>query len=127
MLPQTRRIRGFALAALAASLAFVTACPKQEDFPAALDVIVPPTPEDFVITNPQDNDYDLNWTISDPGDVKNYRLYLVGLGLAPELLAEPTTTTYPITLPFDAGGLQFGLSAVSTDNVEGAMVVATVP
>lgn len=123
----TGLMRGALLVAVVGALALAAGCKKHEDFPAPLDVVVPPTPANFVITNPQGNDYDLSWEISDAGAVKNYRLYLVGLGLAPELLAEPATTTFPITLSFDATGLQFGVSAVSTDNVEGKMATAVVP
>jgi hypothetical protein len=124
----TRVLRGAGVAMIVGAMALAAGCNKHENFPAELDVVVPPTPSNFVITNPQGTDYDLSWQISDAAAVKNYRLYLVGsLGLAPELLAEPATTTFPITLSFDATGLRFGISAVSVDNVEGNMTTAVVP
>ncbi len=123
----TRIMRSAGLAVVLCALALATGCKKHENFPEPLAVVVPPTPTSFVITNPQGNDYDLSWEISDPSKVQGYRLYLVGLGLAPELLAEHDTTSFAITLNFDATGLRFGVTAVSTDNVEGAMATAVVP
>jgi hypothetical protein len=115
------------LAALCGALLFVLAgCPKQENFPAALDVDVPPTPTNFVITA-SGTDYTFEWEISDATDVQNYRLYVIGLGLTPELLAEPTTTSVQQTLPYNVTGLQFGVSAVSNGNIEGEMVFADAP
>jgi hypothetical protein len=107
-------------------------CPKHEDFPTQLSLVEAPAPSDFVITALGVNssgtfDYDLNWTITDPTHVDRYRLYLVGAGLVPELVAEPTGNSFPITLPFNAEGLQFGLSTVSTGSVETGMAVATIP
>ena len=103
-------------------------CPKHENFPTALDVDVPPTPANFAITvAPGTTDYTFEWEISDPAGVKNYRLYVIGLSLLPELLAEPTTTTVSRTLPYSVAGLQFGVSAVSEGNIEGTMVIADAP
>lgn len=106
-------------------------CPRHENFPTQIALIEAPAPSDFVITaQPFTNgtyDYDLTWTISDPTHVDRYRLYLVGTGLAPELLTETTGNSLPISLPFNAEGLQFGLSTVSTGSVESAMVYAVIP
>ena len=108
------------LRALSVSLALVSlvtlGCPKQEDFPSPLDVEVPPTPANFVITNPQNLDYDFSWEVSDPSDLDHYRVYLVGGELSPdELLFETPNTTYLATLQFPATGLRFSVSAVSTE------------
>lgn len=124
--------RGILAGAFTASLLLATGCPKHEQFPTELELVTSPTPTDFVITalprSPgEDYDYDLNWSISDATNVDYYRVYLVGAGLAPELVMEWDTTSLPITLPFDAEGLQFGLSSVSTGFVESGMTVATIP
>ena len=107
-------------------------CPEHADFPTQLDLVVPPTPSNFVITynqpNPQGGyDYDLSWTISDATNVDRYRVYLLEVGTAPELVAETTNTTLPATVPFLITGLQMGVAAVSTGNVEGHYTSAEVP
>lgn len=114
--------------ACGALLLVLAGCPKHENFPTELDIVVPPTPSNFSITvAPGTTDYTFEWEISDPADVKNYRLYVIGLSLTPELLAEPTGLLVQQTLPYSVSGLQFGVSSVSTDNVEGAMAVADAP
>jgi hypothetical protein len=103
-------------------------CPQHADFPAQLELIVPPQPTNFVITNPQDLDYDFSWEVSDPTDVDHYRVYLVGSGFNDdELLFETPNTTYLATLQFPATDLQFAVSAVSTQGVEGQRTVTTAP
>jgi hypothetical protein len=107
-------------------------CPEHSDFPTQLELVVPPTPTNFVITytgpNPQGGyDYDLNWTISDATDVDHYRVYLLELGTAPEFVAETINTSLPATLPFLITGLQMGVAAVSTGNVEGHYTSAVAP
>ena len=110
----------------------VLGCPKHDEFPAAIELLVPPTPGSFVITytgvNPQGGyDYDLSWTISDATDVDRYRVYLLGVGAAPEMVAETTDTFLLATLPFEITGLQMGVAAVSTENVEGHYTSAFAP
>ncbi len=129
--PVTIRRRAAALCLLVL-LVGALGCPEHADFPAAVDLAVPPTPGNFVITyagaNPQGGyDYDLSWTISDATDVDRYRVYLLELGTAPELVAETTNTSLPATLPFQITGLQMGVAAVSTGNVEGHYTSAEAP
>lgn len=126
--------RGFvartAFVVLMVSLLGVVGCPKQEDFPAALDLVVPPTPTNFVITrvDPQDFDYDFTWEVNDPTDVDRYRVYLLGTGLIPdELLFETTNPFYYGTFTFSLTGLQFAVAAVSTQGVEGERAVEEAP
>lgn len=125
----TRILQQVALLAVCAALVMVLGgCPKHENFPAALDVTVPPTPANFSITVvPNTTDYTFEWEISDASTVKNYRLYVIGLSLAPELVDEPTGTQVQTSFAYSVKGLQFGVSAVSTDNVEGAMTVKKAP
>jgi hypothetical protein len=129
--PVTIRHRAAAVCLLLLAVGLL-GCPSNEDFPTALDLVAPPTPNNFVITdsgpNPQGgHDYDLSWTISDATDVDHYRVYLLELGTAPELVAETTNTSLPATLPFQITGLQMGVSAVSTGNVEGHYTSAVAP
>ena len=123
-----------ALVACSLGVVFVVSdCSKHENFPAPLNVTVAPVPEDFVINSNGLNaesgyDYDLTWTTPDPAAVDHYRLYLVyGPNLPAEFLTDLTGNQYQFSLPANAVGLQFGLSAVSTDNVESDMNVQTVP
>lgn len=127
----TRQIHVPAALALAILALGMLGCPKQEDFPAALDVVAPPTPSNFVITrvDPQGGfDYDFAWTISDPSEVDFYRVYLVGGGPlgADELIFETPDTTYLTTFTFSLDGLQFAVSAVSDGGIEGERRVTTV-
>jgi hypothetical protein len=123
-------LKGIACGAL---LLVLGGCPKHENLPTAIDVVEAPVPSTFVITAPAGPDpqgnytYDLSWTTTDPGATKGYRLYLVEGGFVPELLAEVTGNQLTQSLPVNAVGLHFGLSAVSTDNIETAMVVKVVP
>jgi hypothetical protein len=126
----TRILKQGALAAACGALVLVLGgCPKHENFPTELDVTVPPTPSNLTITVPDaSTTYTFEWEISDPTNVKGYRLYSIGLFPTPELLAETTSTQVtPPAFGYSLTGLQFGVSAVSTDNVEGAMTTAVAP
>jgi hypothetical protein len=120
------------LIACGAMVLVLAGCPKHENFPTQVTLVTAPAPDTFVITALGVNatggfDYDLSWTVSDPTNVDRYRLYLVGAGLEPELVDEPTGTFLPVSLPFNAQGLQFGISTVSTGSVESALKIATIP
>jgi hypothetical protein len=110
----------------AALMIVLGGCPKHENFPTELDVIVPPTPTNFEITA-SGTDYTFTWQVSDATDVKEYRLYLVGLSPTPEFLASSPDVTYSETFAYPVTGVQFGVSAVSTDNVESSLATATAP
>ncbi|MCI0453008.1 MAG: hypothetical protein L0Z51_11580 [Candidatus Latescibacteria bacterium] len=121
--PSLTRVAVLAVAAL--SLAAL-GCPKQEDLPAAPEFVAPPTPTDLVVTlldaqlNPPEYDYNFTWTVSDPSQVDHYRIYLLGGGFVPdELLFETPNTTYDATFGFSLTGLQFAVSAVSPEGIEG--------
>lgn len=127
-----RRVRNTAaLAALAVALPLMTACPKHENFPQPLDVHVVPKPQSFVITQPDPDvyDYDFTWSIDDPdGIVVGYRIYAVGsAGGLDELIGETTQTSFLATFPFSVSGVQFAVSAVSSENVEGYKNVKVAP
>ncbi len=108
-------------------LLLVRACPKQEDFPEAIDATVPATPTNFVITNTSGTLYTFEWQAV-PGAV-SYRLYLLGGGLGPdEFLATTTVTQIPdLDLGAVVKGLQFAVSAVNAEHVEGFRAVAVAP
>lgn len=125
-------LKGTLLAAALSMLFILGGCPKHENFPTQISAVEAPAPTNFVITALGINttgtyDYDLSWTVSDPTNVDRYRLYLVGSGLVPELVQETSANSLPITLPFNAEGLQFGLSTVSTGFIESSMTIAIIP
>ena len=113
-----------AVAFLSLSLLAVVGCPKQEDFPASLDLVVPPTPTNFQITN-TGTAYTFAWTLSDPTDVDHYLIYVLGGEfLEDELLAETTENPFDYNPGISLAGLQFAVSAVSTQGVEGERAFA---
>lgn len=120
-------LRFAAVATVLCGALVLAGCPKQDDFPAALDLTVPATPTNFVITNPSGTTYTFEWTAV--SGATEYRIYLLGNGLGPdELLAETTATSVtPPAFGFSAEGLQFAVSAVSDEGVEGFRAVATAP
>ncbi len=119
-------------AALALGLALaLAACSKRHgDLPTPLGVTPPPTVTNFVVTQPDTTnplDYDLAWSIADPSVVDHYRIYLVVSdirGTTAEQVATTTTTTFLATLALPVPDVQFGVTVVTTEHVEGAMVVA---
>lgn len=116
-----------AFALLAISLLAVVGCPKQEDFPAALDLDVPPTATSFDITN-QGTVYTFAWTLSDPTEVDHYLIYLLGGEFAAdEVIVETTDNPWIYDPGISLTGLQFAVSAVSAQGVEGERRVQTAP
>lgn len=106
-------------------------CPKHENLPTAPDYVTPPTPTNFVITlvdaqlNPPEYTYDFSWAVSNANQVDHYRLYVLGGGVIPDqLLFETPNTTFPYTFDYSLAGLQFAVSAVSPDGIEGQGRVA---
>lgn len=103
-------------------------CPKHENFPAPLNVQPVPTPDSLRVErpDPQANDYDFHWYITDPdGVVDRVRIYVLGEGLFPdEEIVESSINPIEVTFPAPATGLRFAVSAISTEGVEGDKRVA---
>lgn len=121
-----------ALAGLLLLSAGLVGCPKHEDFPADLDLVIPPTPESFVITYVGPNasggfDYDLSWSVDDATTVVGYRIYILDVGPTPDLVAETPNTVLPATFQFQITGLRLAVSAVSTGYVEGHTTIGVAP
>ncbi len=122
------------LSATVAALALVLvagACSKRHGgLPAPLGVTPPPTVTNFVVTMPDSAnplDFDLSWSIDDPSLVDHYRIYFVVAGprgTSSDLVATTTSTTFPATLAVPVPDVAFGVTVVTTEHVEGAMVVA---
>lgn len=101
-------------------------CEERQDFPQLLDVSAPPGPFNLTITSPAPQQYDLAWEISDPAAVKLYRVYIVSLGM-PQLVGTSDTTTFLAQTVLPIQGIVFGVSAVSTENVESDLATAVAP
>ena len=110
-----------------AALVLSPGCSKQhEDFPDPLGVSAPQKVTNLSVTNPQLFDYDLDWDIGDPATVEYYRVYWSLDGFQFALGADSVMTTsasFAAPLPVAA----FGVTVVSDEFVEGAMVTAEVP
>lgn len=106
------------------------ACARHDDsVPPMLGVLVSPSPANFTVSSSDYIVWTLSWTIADPTVVRFYLVYTVDpfTGL-PELADTAMTTSPPdynigVALP----GLVWGVSAVSTDNVESSIVFGTAP
>jgi hypothetical protein len=129
--------RIFALGIVAMGI-LTLGCSKHENFPAVFNVTAPPTPSSLVVTNPSGSNYDLSWSISDATNVQTYRVYLISpVGVDPTsgeliydeslLIESPTTSIMIDTVLPVLPGSDFGVSAVSLDNVEGAMTREPAP
>ena len=111
---------------------------KNEDFPAPLNVSVPPNVNNVAVTNPQSFDYDVAWGIADATTVQYYRVYASFNGVD-FILAEDTVSTTSAICPDPltpcirsqieafAPVALFGVTVVSNENVEGAMVIQSTP
>jgi len=101
-------------------------CEERQDFPQLLNVSAPPEPFNLTITSPAPQQYDLAWEISDPAAVKLYRVYIVSFGTA-ELVGTADTTQFLAQTILPIQGIVFGVSAVSTENVESDLATAVAP
>jgi len=119
----TRRI---ALSALA-TLALAIGCAKKNtDYPSPLNVSQPQNVTNLSVTNPQGFDYDIDWDIGDPGTVAYYRVYWSLDGTQFARGADSVmTTSVAVSAPLPAA--YFGVTVVSTEFVEGAMVTKAAP
>ena len=114
-----------ALTVLACVIAI--ACAKHENFPSAVTLSKPPTPQNLTVTSPSLGDYDLEWEISDPAVVGEYNIYLVDPFFGLQFLDTSDTTIFLATTQFPIPGLVFGVSTVSVENVEGTIVFEAAP
>lgn len=114
------------LCALAALLLTGACSKKNTDYPTSLGVSQPQNVTNLSVTNPQAFDYDLDWDVADPGTVAYYRVYWSLDGMQFALGADSVmTTSVAVSSPLPAA--VFGVTVVSTEYVEGAMVTAPVP
>jgi len=114
-----------ACAALAAVLTSA-GCARHEDFPSPLGLLAPPAPKSLMITDDGGGKYTMTWDIDDPAIVDHYNIYSVSsFGVALE--GSTSDMLFGVDLLFPVGGVVLGVSAVTVENVEGAIVTGVTP
>ena len=113
------------MVALVAIVVVASACARHNDFPPLLPIQEPPVPQNFTVTTPDDQLYDLSWSVDNPSLVAFYQIYTLNLftGL-PEPVDTTTTTAVQINVGTPFPGLTFGVSSITTENVESSAVFA---
>jgi len=122
----TRSPRSLACVVAAAALLISAGCAKHKDFPSPLALIAPPTPANLVITDDTGGKYTMTWGVDDPAIVDHYNIYSVS-SFGAALEGTTTDTEFGVDLLIPVGGVVLGVSAVTVENVEGAMVTAVTP
>jgi hypothetical protein len=106
------------------------ACARHDDsVPPMLPVVTSPSPTNFTVATSDDIVWNLSWSIADPTVVRFYLVYTLNpFTNMPELADTAMTPTPP---PYNTGaavpGLVWGVSAVSTDNVESTIIYSSAP
>ncbi|MCK4774521.1 MAG: fibronectin type III domain-containing protein [Candidatus Krumholzibacteria bacterium] len=96
----------------------LAACTSDLTLPPEIDGTVPPIPGNLLVTTSDHTTFDVSWTISDPTVIRHYRIYWT-LGGPPTLQDTPTTLSAQLIFPVPVEGVAIGVTAVSTDNIEG--------
>lgn len=102
-------------------------CSSHSDLPTEQSFTPAPTPTNVQITSAGGSLYDMSWSIANAIGVDRYRVYSLSEFAPPELLGETTEMMFGIDTVIPVSGLPFGVSAVTDQNVEGAMAVAVTP
>lgn len=98
-------------------------CSKHSDLPSPLGFITPPTPKNLNIVDEGSGKYLLSWSIDDAAIVAYYRLYSVtAFGTA--YVDSTLDTEIGVIFPYQAAGWVVGVTAVTQENIEGAMATA---
>jgi uncharacterized protein YcfL len=117
-------------AACAAVLLFaLIGCSSHADLPTEQSFIPAPTPTISEVFDNDDGSYVLRWSVDDDIAVDHYRVYSFDLFTGAPLLAGTTENTEQgiVVSIVPTGGIPLGVSAVTTQNVEGAMAIGVTP
>lgn len=118
----------FTLCIIVTGLLVLTGCEKREDQPSVLDVTPPPRPFNLEIVKTSTTIYTLTWQIDDPSTVvSEYRVYSINSFGPPDLLGTTDQLTAEIDTVVELGGLVFGVSAVTIENVESDVTSLAAP
>lgn len=114
---------------LLAGVLCVLGCAKHENFPAPLDIKVPPVVTDLAISRPDSVKFDLTWNIDADAvdDVDHYNVYTLGAFGSFDLAGTSPTPTFGAATTFPVEYLIFGVTVVTKENVEGDLVFAASP
>lgn len=112
-----------ALAVFALAAFLVAGCSKHSDLPSPLGFITPPTPKNLNIVDEGSGKYLLSWSIDDAAIVSYYRLYSVSV-FGTAYVDSTSETEIGVVFPYQAAGWVVGVTAVTVENIEGAMATA---
>jgi hypothetical protein len=111
-----------------ALVVFVLGCSQHDDTPTRHSFIPAPAITSLNIIDDGGGKYTITWNVDDDTAVQYYRVYWFNfLTGALEKVAEPSGTQQGVDIGLEAGGLVFGVSAVTVENIEGAMATAVTP
>ena len=123
----TRDTLKFLTAAIAVvALVGASACSSHDDLPTALSITAPPTPAVTDVVDNGNGTYDIFWTVDNASVVDYYRVYSLSFG-SPVLEDTTSAMTFGISTIVPVGGVVIGVSAVTVENVEGAMGTGVTP
>lgn len=105
----------------------ILGCAQHKDFPMQQTYIPPPAIQNLAITSVGGGKYDLTWSVADPTVVKYYRVYSFNQFGVASPVDTTATPSAGIDLGFELGGVPFGVTSITVENVEGAMAVAVTP
>jgi hypothetical protein len=115
-----------ALAVFAVAVLLVAGCSKHSDLPSPLGFITPPTPTNINIVDDGGGAYQVSWSIDDAAIVSYYRLYSVTV-FGTSYVDSTASTEIGVIFPYQAAGWVVGVTAVTVENIEGAMATAATP
>ncbi len=101
-------------------------CSQHDDLPSPLSIITPPTPTNVTVVEDGFGLYGISWTVDNEGIVDHYRVYTLSFG-PPSLEGTSPTREFGLNTIIPVGGIVIGVSAVTVDNVEGAMGTGVTP
>ena len=106
----------------------LAACSDDLPFPPTIARVVPSTPSNLMVTTPDDMVFTLTWTVSDPATIQFYRLYTLDPIFGQPVFADTTAMdSVQLATPIPTPGIVFGVSSVSTGNIESRIVYASAP
>jgi hypothetical protein len=104
------------------------ACAEDLPFPPAIVGVRPSEPSNLSVTTLDDMVFTLTWTVSNPATVQFYRLYSLDPIFGQPVFADTTAVdSVQVVTPIPTPGIVFGVSSVSTDNIESRIVYGSAP
>jgi hypothetical protein len=109
-------------------LLLLAGCSQHGDVPPMLPIVEAPAPSSFTVTTADSIIYDLSWTNTEPSTVAFYQLYNLDLFTGfPAFIDTTAATAAQIDVVIPVPGLVFGVSSVSTSNVESRITFGSAP